>query len=154
MIINRRRLEDKYHSVEDLPKIYLDKGKSHPGFDCFVFHRSIYPKIRLDAICVGAPFIGVTLAHNLICFAKNLRLFDEEWLTFHIGMLLFPKRDSAYYWYNRKQFDVIWKEHFLPVADVRKFPYVDRNVFVRYWKWGRNPSLFVFKLLKLELTKA
>jgi hypothetical protein len=49
-IINRRRLSDKYTNVTELEKIYLDEGKSHPGFDCFVFHRSIFSKLKLEGM--------------------------------------------------------------------------------------------------------
>ncbi|HNS42093.1 MAG TPA: hypothetical protein PKN22_04985, partial [Taishania sp.] len=36
IVINRRRISDKRRTLQDLPLMYADMGKSHPGFDCFV----------------------------------------------------------------------------------------------------------------------
>jgi hypothetical protein len=149
-IINRRRINDKYVAVNDLSQIYQDKGLSHPGFDCFVFYRNLLPKIRLDNICVGIPFIGVTLAYNLFAFAENIKLFDKEHLTFHIGLDVMPKRDQEYYWYNRKQFDLIYDEYLKDKLQFKNIPYSELNFIKRYWRWGMNPSLFIFKLMNLE----
>lgn len=149
-IINRRRIKGTYKVVNDLPQIYLDKGLPHPGFDCFVFHRDLYPKIRLDNICVGVPFIGVTLAYNLFSFSEKMKLFDEEHLTFHIGLDVMPRRDQEYYWYNRRQFDVIYNEYLKDKLQLKNIPYSNIFFIGRYWKWGMNPSLFIFKLMNLE----
>lgn len=148
-IINRRRIHSGFSKVEDLPLIYAEKGKKHPGFDCFVFKRDIFPKMQLGNICIGVPFIGVTLAHNLFCFARQFKLFDNLHLTAHIGMDIMGLRDE-YYWHNRGEFNKIIKS-LKPYIDIRKFPYADHSFFKRYIKWGLNPSLFVFMNMKLEL---
>lgn len=150
LIINRRIINDSYQTINDLSQIYQDKGKAHPGFDCFVFHRDLYHKIRLDQICVGIPFIGVSFAYNLFAFAKKMKLIDQEHLTFHIGMDIMPKRDQEYYWYNRNQFDLIYHEYLESNLKMANIPYSELNRLNRYWKWLRNPSLFIFKLMKLE----
>lgn len=150
LIINRRRLPDHYSSLADLPAIYADPGLPHPGFDCFVFHRDLFPKFRLDDICVGIPFIGVTLAHHLFAFAESPRLIDDEHLTFHIGLEVMPPRDREYYWHNRNNFRRIRDEHLWPHFDIRKFPYADRPLLDRYWHWARNPSLFTGMNFRLE----
>ena len=64
-VINRRRLESKYNQVSELNRIYKDKGKSHPGFDCFVFHRKLFPELKLEGICIGVPFIEISFSQNL-----------------------------------------------------------------------------------------
>ena len=148
-IINRRRVKDTYKTVEELPLILADKGKKHPGFDCFVFKRELTSKMLLGNICIGVPFIGVTLAHNLFCFAQNFMLYDNVYLTAHIGLRIMSKRDD-YYWYNRRQFNSIIKV-LKPHLNIRKFPYAEKPFFIRYIKWGLNPSLFVFMNMKLEM---
>ena len=148
-IINRRRIHSGFTKVEDLPLIYAEKGKKHPGFDCFVFKRDIFPRMQLGNICIGVPFIEVTMAHNLFCFARQFKLFDNLHLTIHIGMDVMRPRDD-YYWYNRGEFDRIIKI-LKPHIDIRKFPYAEFPFFKRYIKWGLNPSLFVFMNMRLEL---
>lgn len=148
-IINRRRIDAGFESIKDLPLIHAAIGKKHPGFDCFVFKRDLLPKMKLGHICIGVPFIGVTLAHNLFCYARRFKLIDDMHLSSHIGMDVMGLR-NAYYWHNRRQFNTIIKE-LRPYLDIRKFPYADKSFFMRYYKWGMNPSLFVFMNLKLEL---
>lgn len=150
LIINRRRIPSIYTSPDDLPAIYADRGLPHPGFDCFVFHRDLFPKFRLDTICIGIPFIGVTLAHHLFAFAQSPRLIDEEHLTFHIGLEVMPPHDPEYYWHNRNCFRRIRDEHFWPHFDIRRFPYADRPLLERYWRWALNPSLFIAMNFRLE----
>ena len=41
-IINRRRVPGHYRDLGQLPEIFSLRGAPHPGFDCFVFHRSLY----------------------------------------------------------------------------------------------------------------
>ncbi len=148
-IINRRRIHSGFTKVEELPLIYTEKGKKHPGFDCFVFKRDIFPKLQLGNICIGAPFFEVTLAHNLFCFSRQFKLFDNLYLTSHIGMEIMGVR-TEYYWHNRGEFNKIIKI-LKPHLDIRKFPYAEANIFKRYIKWGLNPSLFVFMNMRLEL---
>jgi hypothetical protein len=52
-IINRRRIPKIYNSVNDLPFIYSDIGKSHPGFDCFVFKRELFLNLFLVKFAWG-----------------------------------------------------------------------------------------------------
>ncbi|MBJ7428933.1 MAG: hypothetical protein JHD28_08260, partial [Bacteroidia bacterium] len=94
IIINRRRISNKYNSKEQLPQMYAELGKSHPGFDCFIFKKELLSKFNLGNICVGIPFLEVTLIHNIIAFAKNPLFVADKHLTFHIGMEVMPKRDN------------------------------------------------------------
>lgn len=149
-IINRRRIPEKFSSANQIEEMYAEKGKKHPGFDCFVFHRDLYPKFSLANVCIGVPFIGITLAQNVFCFAKSPKVFTEELLTFHIGMELFKGRaPKEYYNYNRNQFwaamTEIWKE-----LDTRKWPYGKLWLPFRLLYWGIHPSLPIRLALKLE----
>ncbi|MDD3876538.1 MAG: hypothetical protein PHT69_07945 [Bacteroidales bacterium] len=150
-IINRRRISSRFNKIEDLPLIYAECGKKHPGFDCFVFKREIFPKMHLDNICIGVPFIGVTLAHNLFCFARNFKLFDDLHITTHIGLDIMGHR-TEYYWHNRKAFNQNVKK-LMPYLDISKFPYYEEPFIIRYYKWGANPSLFVFMNFKMEIKR-
>lgn len=152
-IINRRRISDEYTRIDQLDVLQLEKGKKHPGFDCFVFARHLYPKFNLAEICIGVPFIGITLAQNLFCFAKNFRLFEEEFITFHIGMEVFPKRAPRdYFNYNRKEFwkamNGIKKDH-----DASKLPYFNHFLFYRIIKYGLHPSIPIRWVLVLEFKR-
>ncbi|HKK76951.1 MAG TPA: hypothetical protein VJ953_17875 [Saprospiraceae bacterium] len=150
LIINRRRLPAVYTTPADLPAIYKDPGLLHPGFDCFVFRRELYTRFQLGTICVGIPFIGVTLAHHLFAFAQHPKLIDREYLTFHIGLEVMPPHDPEYYWHNRNNFRHIRDEHLWSHFDIRRFPYAELPLLKRYWRWVKNPSLFTFMNLRLE----
>lgn len=149
-IINRRRLPEIFDHPNQLDSIYKVKGKSHPGFDCFVIHRSLIPKFSLAEIVIGVPFIGIGMAQNVFCFAQNPKVFENEILTFHIGLEIFRKRASKdYFIYNRNQFRIAMKR-LLPLMDSRKWPYGNKNVLERMIRWGLNPSLPIKLALKLE----
>ncbi len=148
-IINRRRIPGHFRKVEELPLMFKEPGKPHPGFDCFVFHRDILQKIQTGDICIGIPFIGIVLAQNLFCYSGNFMLFENEYLTFHIGEEVFKKRNKALFKHNRAEFwkviSEIWND-----LDSRKFPWGEGNFIQRLWKWGLHPSIPVRLCLKLE----
>ena len=148
-IINRRRVPGHYRSVDDLDEICAQAGKPHPGFDCFVFHRSLYERFELAQVCVGIPFIGILFAQNLFCHARNFQLFDKDQLTYHVGMEVFKKRDPEYFAFNKSQF---WSaiEKLYPILDSRKFPWGDRNLVFRMLRWGLHPSIPIRLALMLE----
>lgn len=148
-IINRRRVPSHYRSVEDLPEIYASAGAPHPGFDCFVFHRSLYPKFRLGRVCVGVPFVEMIFSQNLFCNARRFVLFDHDRLTFHVGMEVFKKRDREYLEFNRAEF---WRTvgAMLPELDSRNFPWGQRNFLYRMIRWGLHPAIPIRLALMLE----
>jgi hypothetical protein len=37
--------------------------------------------------------------------------------------------------------------------DIDKFPYSQENIFKKYYKWAKNPSLFTFMNFKLSIRK-
>ncbi|GAB5539717.1 MAG: hypothetical protein Salg2KO_18200 [Salibacteraceae bacterium] len=149
-IINRRRLPAGFTSPEELPEMYAKKGKSHPGFDCFIIKREWIPKFSLDQILVGVPFIGIAMAQNVFHFAANPHVFESEILTFHIGEEIFLKRaPKAYFKHNRRAF---WRamKPLLPSLDSRKWPYGNKALVERMIRWGLNPSLPIRLALLLE----
>src|SRR5688572_4264241 len=105
LIINRDRIEPRYTQVDELEKIWQLPGKSHPGFDCFVFHRSLFGKMQLENICIGVPFIEIGFSQNLFHLAKNFKLLKSNRYTFHIGMEIFKKRiPKEYFTFNRTEY--------------------------------------------------
>lgn len=150
-IINRRRIPFGDLSPADLNDLYGIKGKPHPGFDCFIFPRKWIPKMTLGDICTGIPFTEATLAHNLFALSSRFHLFDKEWLTFHLGMEIFKKRDRELYWHNRNTFFKHIKPALWYSWDIRRFPYYEKGFPMRYIKWAVNPALFTLMNLKLDL---
>lgn len=150
LIINRRRIQRKYDKVEQLPLIFSELGMSHPGYDCFVMKRSLISKLVLGEICVGIPFIGVSLAHNLFAFADNLKILDDKHLTVHLGMEVMPQRDSEYYAHNKAQFDQILTQ-LKPHLSDEKLPYFEEAWSTKVLKRGLNPSIMSSLGAELEI---
>jgi hypothetical protein len=148
-MINRRRVPAHYRAVKDVAEICALRGASHPGFDCFVFHRSLYPKLQLARVCVGIPLVETLLAQNLFCHSRRFALFDRDLLTFHVGMEIFKKRDPEYLSFNKSEF---WRaiQVLLPQLDSRKFPWGRRNVLYRMLRWGLHPAIPIRLALMLE----
>ena len=149
-MINRRRIEAKFNSVDQLDEMLSEEGRKHPGFDCFVFKRELYPKFSLAEVCIGVPFIEITLSQNLFCFAENPKVFADEFLTFHIGMEIFKGRaPKEYFEYNREQFwkamKPIWNE-----LDSRKWTFGSYWLPLRFFFWGLHPCFPIRLALKLE----
>jgi hypothetical protein len=148
-MINRRGVPGHYRAVADLPAIFALRGAPHPGFDCFVFHRSLYPNFELARVCIGIPFVEMTFSQNLFCHARHAALFEHDALTFHVGVEVFKPRDPEYLAYNKAEF---WRAMrlLLPRLDSRKFPWGNRNVISRMWRWGLHPAIPIRLALLLE----
>lgn len=150
LVINRRRLSHTYSTVEELPLMYSDMGKSHPGFDCFVFKTELLEKFILDDICVGISFLEATLVHNIFSFAENPLYIPDAHLTFHIGMDVLVPRNNAFYHHNRRCFFDKIQPQLKPHFELKKFPYNSLPMPKRALKWILNPSLFTRNYLQLE----
>lgn len=150
IVINRRRLNASYKSIEQLPLMYADLGKSHPGFDCFVFKKELLEKLILENICIGVSFLEVTMVHNLFSFAENPLFVPDAHLTFHIGMEVLVPRNNDYYQHNRNEFFNKIQPKLKPFYSIKKFPYSSLPLHKRAVKWMLNPSLFTINYLNLE----
>ena len=79
------------------------------------------------------------------------RLFENEVLTFHIGMEIFKGRASRdFFRYNRKQF---WKAMNSPLKNSlssKKLPYNKYILPIRIIRYGLQPSIPIRLVLKLE----
>jgi glycosyltransferase involved in cell wall biosynthesis len=85
IIINRRTLPKALSAVHEMSDMYANLGENHPGFDCFVFRRDLYPKFVLGEVIIGAHLIGRVLLWNLLAHCKHLTIVEREHLTFHLG---------------------------------------------------------------------
>jgi hypothetical protein len=150
MLITRRRVSREYTSVAQLPIMYSDIGAPHPGYDCFVFHRSLLDRFILDGICIGVPFLEVSLLHNFIAFASSLRHVDDLHLTFHIGMEVMPPVDPELYRYNRSVYEKNIRPLLKPYLNIAKFPYFTLPIHHRLLKWILNPCYSSALVLELE----
>jgi len=89
-IINRRDNIPKFKNgvrltEKNLNIIYNEKGVKHPGKDCFVMERNILKKINMNSMFTGYPPWGNTLTNSLKNIDNKMKLFTEEYLTFHLG---------------------------------------------------------------------
>lgn len=150
IVINRRRLTKDYITIDELPLMYSDLGKSHPGFDCFVFKKELIDSFVLDEICVGISFLEAAMVHNIFSFAENPLFLPDAHLTFHLGMDVLVERNNDYYKHNRNVFFNVIYPKIKPFFSLKKFPYGTLNFPNRMIKWMLNPSLFSLNYLNLE----
>lgn len=151
LVINRRRISSKYQSVAELPLMYADMGKSHPGFDCFVVKTSLLDRFVWGEICVGISFLEATFVHNIFAHASKPLYIPDAHLTFHLGMdVLVPRKKNPYYWHNRNEFFTKIQPELQAHFDLKKFPYGSLPFPQRALKWILNPSIFTRNYLELE----
>lgn len=150
LVINRRRISDRYRTIEELPLMYSDLGRSHPGFDCFVIKTELLDRFILGNICVGISFLEATLVHNIFSFAQNPLYVPDAHLTFHIGMDVLVPRNNEFYKHNRADFFGNIYPKLKPHFELKKFPYGTLPFPKRAVKWMLNPSIFTRNYLNLE----
>lgn len=137
-VINRRTITDRYSAIEDIPLMYGEVGDSHPGYDCFVFKREVYPKFKLGDICIGTAWVGRALLINLTAFAGKFKEFSDLYLTFHIGdpRPWMKGEFSGYFRHNRQElekifeqiesvqgkFEPVWRSYLIDFPKNRQFP--------------------------------
>ncbi|MFE4105688.1 hypothetical protein [Almyronema epifaneia] len=84
-VINRRTISSTYQTPTELPLMYAEVGKAHPGHDCFIFKREAGANYQLDHVCIGISLVGKALLINLISHAQRFAEFRHFHLTFHLG---------------------------------------------------------------------
>ena len=153
LIINRRRIPQLRGSYEQLSAYSTRWGAVHPGFDCFVLSKCLLHRLILGSICLGVPFIGVAMAYNMFTYARSWKIFEQEDLTFHLGMEIYKPQLTSYYWHNRRQFFKCVLPKLYPNLKVEQLPYAHLSPWVRYLKWTMNPSLFLRLHMQLDLKR-
>jgi hypothetical protein len=131
-VINRRTIDRDYDQLDEIPLMYASIGRPHPGWDCFIFRRTVFPEYDLGKVCIGAPRCGLALLANLLVHADNFTEFKQLHLTFHRGD------------------DRTWSSH--SVADyaahnTREVVALLGRLEQRYGKFGRRtpPGQFLFR---------
>jgi hypothetical protein len=104
--INRRTISKNLRDVSDIPLMYAEVGEKHPGWDCFVFPRNVYPNYKLGDACIGVSWVGRLLLANMIRYVPRYGEFTDYHLTFHIGdhMAWADETFNDYYYFNREEF--------------------------------------------------
>jgi hypothetical protein len=119
--INKRCVFANVNGPEDLPVLWAEIGVSHPGFDCFVFRRDVYPQYDLGSICIGAPLIGAALAVNLAAHAQRFATFTDMHLTCHLrnDERWWAQGCHAYGFHNFEEYKKIYAHY---CAEIQRFP--------------------------------
>jgi len=76
------------YTALDLDDVYrLTNGKTHPGSDCFVFHRSAFVNIQMGNLFLGYPPTANVLLVQAESLANKYTMFASNELraTFHLG---------------------------------------------------------------------
>jgi hypothetical protein len=150
LVINRRRLNHKHSQSSSLAELQSDLGRSHPGFDCFVFKAELLPKLVLGDLILGVPFVEVSLAHNLFALASKPLYVPDAHLTFHVGGDVLPKPNAEAKVHNRNIYNRQIKPQLLPHFDLKKFPYGRHAFPLRGLKHMANPALFTRDYIRME----
>jgi hypothetical protein len=85
LIINRRTIEKYGFDAQMLPLMFADYGRSHEGYDCFVFPRRLFDQFVRSDVCVGAPDVMRALIFNLVALSESVLILLDSHLTFHLG---------------------------------------------------------------------
>ncbi|MEO5645647.1 MAG: hypothetical protein ABIQ40_15060 [Bacteroidia bacterium] len=150
IVVNRRRISEKYLQEKDLNLMYAQAGKTHTGYDCFIFSRELLSKFIFRDIFIGTPPSGNDLFYNIFTFAKNPVLFAEKHLTFHAGMDLHkPWGDAGVNAHNQKEFLLLLNE-LKSSIDISKFPGAQEVFFKRHFKWLMNPTFHYPTMMKAD----
>jgi len=136
-VINRRTISKHYNRIDQIPEMAAEKGEKHPGYDCFIFRRAIYPEYILGSACIGANWIGKVIISNVITFANRFRLFEDEHVTFHIGDDRSWKNDKLddYHQHNETELNKVLN-HLMRYENAQKNKLVNEiyNTHFKNWK--------------------
>ncbi len=141
IVINRRRIHNRFLKETNLDIMYAEVGKSHAGYDTFIFKRELWPQFIKKDICVGAPPFGNDLFYNMFTFADKPILLLDKHLTFHLGMELNNGwANQQIIKYNYDMFHELVKE-LEPKLDAAKLPWSWEPFIMRHFIWLMNPTL-------------
>ncbi|MEX0811143.1 MAG: hypothetical protein WD048_02930 [Chitinophagales bacterium] len=149
LLINRRRVSLKHLKNSELPEILADPGKYHPGYDCFVIKKTYLQQFLLKDICVGIPFIGVCLAHNIFSFVKPYKIISHHHLTAHVGLQVMGGILKPYYKHNYAAFQKI-RSQLKPHLKRENLPFSELPFYKRILSWGLNPSTPILLNMEIE----
>jgi hypothetical protein len=85
LAINRRTISSAYREASDLPIMYADMGRPHPGLDCFIFRRDLFQRFVPFHSIVGMGFVMRGLLFNLVATSEKMAIVTDAHATFHVG---------------------------------------------------------------------
>ena len=148
--VNRRRISFDWSTIDELPIIQAQMGKLHPGYDCFVFHRSLLSKFFFSDVCIGTGYTSVALIHNLIAFSEKPLITDKLHLTLHLGLEVMPPLDQSIYRFTRNDYEQNIYPKLQSSLQLNKFPYCNLPIYKRMLKWFLNPNFSTQIMIELE----
>jgi len=148
--VNRRRIPFAWNTNDKLSLIQSQMGKPHPGYDCFVFHRSLFLKFIFSNVCIGTGYTSVAFIHNLIAFSTKPLITDKLHLTLHLGLEVMPPLDQSIYRFTRNDYEQNIYPKLKPYFQLNKFPYSTLCVYKRVLKWLLNPNFSTQIMIELE----
>lgn len=150
LVINRRRLNNRYETEKNLSLLYAEAGRDHTGYDCFVIKRGLIERFIFKDICLAVPGAGNDLFYNVFTFADNPILFTEKHLTFHVGFELYKAwGDAPTNAHNAKEFMSLLTE-LKPHMQADKFPGADLGLISRHLRWLMNPTFHYPTMFALD----
>jgi hypothetical protein len=84
-VINRRTVRVPDGGPCDLDWLTAQPGEDHPGFDCFIFQRSLLDGVDFHDLLIGTTGIGKTVVGVLSSLDPGFRILDDLHLTFHLN---------------------------------------------------------------------
>lgn len=153
LVINRRRIKSGFIDVQDLDLLYAEAGKTHTGYDCFVFSRTLLEKFVFTDIFIGTPPAGNDLFYNVITFAQRPALLTEKHLTFHVGMdLVKAWGEPVLNRHNNTEFMKLLKQLY-PSMKIANFPGAGYGFVRRHFKWLMNPTFHYPTMCRLDFSQ-
>jgi hypothetical protein len=152
LIINRRRIREELMD-RPLEELFLEKGESHPGYDCFVFRKELLSKFDFGNVAVGIPGIGFLFAHNLFLHAHSCKVLYNEHLTFHLGMeIVKPWSSKEEVKFQHAEIRAFLKKN-KSRFQISKFPGYHLPFFKRHYFWLMNPLFHYPMMFRLDMKK-
>ncbi|MCK6638709.1 MAG: hypothetical protein L6Q81_01395 [Bacteroidia bacterium] len=153
IIINRRRINAEFIDEPNLDVLFAEAGKTHTGYDCFVFSRALLDKFVFGDIFIGTPPAGNDLFYNIMTFADCPVLLTEKHLTFHVGMdLVKPWGESKLNSHNQAEFLKLLKKLY-PSMRIANFPGAGYGFMRRHFKWLMNPTFHYPTMCRLDFSQ-
>jgi len=85
MTINRRTIPPHPRELSSLASMYGEFGRTHPGYDCFVFPLAHFDRYVSSNAFIGGDFVARSLLYNLIANSRSMLMLRQAHLTFHVG---------------------------------------------------------------------
>lgn len=85
MTINRRTIPPHPRELSNLASMYGEYGRSHQGYDCFVFPLAQFDRYLRSNAFVGGDFVARSLLYNMVANSTQMVMLRKAHMTFHIG---------------------------------------------------------------------